>query len=296
MDATTSETSDMKQTPVCDAAIHGMRPPLQEILKRPFIVMGVVNVTPDSFFDGGRYFSVSQAVDRALRLIDSGADIIDIGGQSTRPGAAPIDREEECRRVMPVIDAVARTTAAPISIDTYRSQTAGPAFEAGACWINDVSAGRMDASMADFAAQQGCPVILMHSRETPATMQRNPTYGNVVMEVKNELTASVEHFLDAGVAAKNIIIDPGIGFAKRYEDNIALLKNMGELVALGYPVCLGTSRKSFIGRISGKNPDDRLFGSLASIVPAFRAGVKMFRVHDVEETVQFLNVLRELYG
>jgi dihydropteroate synthase len=268
---------------------------LAPMLKKPFVIMGIVNVTPDSFFDGGKYFSVSRAVDRACQLADQGADILDIGGQSTRPGAEDLDWEKESERIAPVIEAVSKAVKAPISVDTYHAQTAASALQAGAGMINDVSAGRLDPAMADFAANRGVPVILMHSRENPATMQSNPFYSDVVAEVTSELLQSVRRFLDAGVKSENIIIDPGIGFAKRFEDNIALLTGMDGLIATSYPVCVGVSRKSFIGRVSGKGPQSRLFGSLASIVPAFKAGAKIFRVHDVEETVQFLSMLHVLY-
>jgi dihydropteroate synthase len=265
-----------------------------EIFKKPYAIMGIVNVTPDSFFDGGAYFSLSQAVDHACRLADEGADIIDIGGQSTRPGALPVDWREECRRVTPVIEAVAKKVALPVSVDTFNAQTAASAFDAGARMVNDVGAGRLDPRMPRFAAERDCPVILMHSRETPLTMQDNPSYGDVVAEVKNELLKSVEIFLRAGVRDARIIIDPGIGFAKRFEDSMTLLDHIDAFVATGHPVCVGTSRKSFIGKLIGKGPEGRLFGSLASIVPAFLAGASIFRVHDVEETVQFLRVLHAL--
>ncbi len=265
------------------------------VLEKPWAVMGIVNVTPDSFYDGGAHFSVAQAIDHACRLADQGADIIDIGGQSTRPGALPVDYGEERGRIVPVIEGVRERVRTPISADTSSARTAEAALDAGACMINDVCAGRLDSSMPQVAARRRCPVVLMHSRETPLTMQDNPAYGDVIAEVKKELLARVGVFLDAGVEAGDIVIDPGIGFAKRFEDNLSLLTHLEEFVASGYPVCLGVSRKSFIGRISGKGPEGRLPGSLASIVPAFRAGVKLFRVHDVEETVQFLRVLQALH-
>jgi dihydropteroate synthase len=266
------------------------------ILDKPFAIMGIVNVTPDSFFDGGKYFSMSQAVDHALRLSDQGADIIDIGGQSTRPGAALIDWAEERERIVPVIEAIAKKVRTPISVDTFHARTASSALDAGAWMVNDISAGRLDSEMPIVAAKRACPVILMHSRESPLTMQNNPIYGDVVADVKHELLQSAENFMRAGVSAGDIILDPGIGFAKRFEDNRALITHIDELLSTGYPVCLGTSRKSFIGRLAGGGPEGRLYGSLASIAPAFRAGVKIFRVHDVEETVQFLSVLHALYG
>jgi dihydropteroate synthase len=284
----------MAKASASEAAVRGTVPTVTDFLGKPFAIMGIVNVTPDSFYDGGAYLDGRKAIDHACLLADEGADIIDIGGHSTRPGAAFLSVEEECGRIVPVIEAVVKKLSVPVSVDTFNARTASAAFEAGASIINDISAGRLDATMKQFAAQSACPVILMHSRQSPLTMQDNPAYGDVVAEVKRELLRSVKEFRDAGVAAGNIIIDPGIGFAKRYEDNMRLLVHLDELVATGYPVCVGTSRKSFIGRLSGKGPESRLPGSLASIVPAFYAGVKLFRVHDAGETAQFLKVVHAL--
>ncbi len=272
---------------------HFLSPILQGAA-RPFIVMGIVNVTPDSFFDGGKYFSIDRAVERACRMIDEGAQMVDIGGQSTRPGAQRVAIDEECRRIIPVIENVVQKVKAPVSVDTFSSVVAKRALDAGASWINDISAGRFDAAMPQLAAAKECRIILMHSRETPRTMQDHPMYGDVVAEVIAELRERIDVFIAAGVRSENIIIDPGIGFAKRFEDNITLLSRMGDLVALGHPVCVGASRKSFIGHISGKGPEERLLGSLASIAPAFEAGATVFRVHDVKETVQFLEVLHAI--
>ncbi|MGB7567994.1 MAG: dihydropteroate synthase, partial [Chitinivibrionales bacterium] len=218
-------------------------------------------------------------------------DVLDVCGQSTRPGAAAVDAEEECGRVIPVIEALAKEVAVPISVDTFSSAVAGRALSAGARWVNDISAGRFDPNMPVLVAEKQCPVILMHSRKAPDTMQIDPSYADVIAEVKQELSVQTDLFLKAGVLRENIILDPGIGFAKRQEDNLLLLARIREFVMAGYPVCVGTSRKSFIGRITGARPESRLSGSLASIVPAFEAGVRLFRVHDVEETLQFLRVL-----
>lgn len=273
---------------------HAPHATLSAVLAKPFAIIGIVNVTPDSFYDGGRFFSTDRAIEHACRLAEQGADVLDIGGQSTRPGAGAIAAEEECRRIIPVIEAVAKKVSIPISVDTYNSFVAGRALHAGACWINDVSAGRFDPGMPFVAAENRCPVILMHSRKTPETMQLDPSYGDVVAEVKQELGAQADVFLKAGVDTENIILDPGIGFAKRKEDNLLLLARIKEFVVAGHPVCLGTSRKSFIAALTGARPENRLYGSLASIVPAFLAGVRLFRVHDVGETVQFLQVLHSV--
>jgi dihydropteroate synthase len=268
-----------------------MHPTLQTIIKKPFAIMGIVNSTPDSFYDGGRYHSLQSAVEHALALVAEGADIIDVGGQSTRPGARQISALEESERIVPVIRELSRKTGVCISVDTFNSSVAEKALDAGAHWVNDVSSGRFDGNMPFLIAQRQCPVVLMHGRNTPETMQQNPYYDDVVAEVKHELGERVEAFTKAGVMSENIIIDPGIGFAKRLQDNLALLAHCKDLLAMGYPICLGTSRKSFIGGITGEAADERLQGSLASIGPAFEAGVTIFRVHDVKATKSFLEVL-----
>jgi dihydropteroate synthase len=264
---------------------------MHPLLQKPFIIMGIVNVTPDSFFDGGKYASADSAVAQGVALARDGADIIDIGGESTRPGARPVGADEECRRIVPVVEALARQAGVPISVDTTKSAVAARAFAAGATWLNDISAGRFDAEMPLFAARNNCPVILMHSRETPATMQADPHYRDVVTEVKKELLERAAVFTGAGVQRENIILDPGIGFAKRPEDNLVLIRRLGELSELGYPVCVGLSRKSFVGRITGREAEGRLAGSLAALAPARQAGARLFRVHDVRETLDALKVL-----
>lgn len=253
--------------------------------------MGIVNVTPDSFYDGGTHCTVSAAVEHALKLCDEGADIIDIGGASSRPGASVVSIEEELERVLPVIEKVVSEFDRPVSIDTTWAPVAEAAIEYGASWINDISAGRFDDRMKEVAASKKCPVILMHSRGTPQTMQDNPAYNDVISEVKRELLISVDKFLNVGVARKNIIIDPGFGFAKKYSHNIALLKCLNKIVQMGYPVLVGTSRKSLIGEITGKNANNRLFGTLATVAAAYLRGARIFRVHDVEATGDMLKVL-----
>ncbi|MBD3320454.1 MAG: dihydropteroate synthase [Chitinivibrionales bacterium] len=260
-------------------------------VKKPWIIMGVLNATPDSFYDGGRHYSTADACAHAEKIAREGADIIDIGGESTRPAAKPVSEEEEIRRVVPVIRHIAANLDTPVSIDTTKHRVAREALDAGAAWINDISAGRLDPEMPALAALYNCPVLLMHSRETPQTMQKNPSYINVITEIIAELQNSIEQFIRKGVNAGNIIIDPGIGFAKRFEDNITLLNRLDEIAALKYPLAIGTSRKSFIGHITGQEPDSRLAGSLATLASAYRCGARIFRVHDVAETVDFLKVL-----
>lgn len=262
-----------------------------ELLKKPFAVMGVLNVTPDSFYDGGEHRSVRAAVDHAMRLIDEGADVIDIGGESTRPGSESVSAKDECARVTPVVEELAKKYSCVLSVDTSKSEVAKSALDAGASWINDISAGRFDPEMASVVAHYQCPCVLMHSRATPQTMQIAPSYDNVLEEVAAELSEAVERFVSSGVERDRIILDPGIGFAKRHEDNLALLAHIDKIVSLGFPVLLGTSRKSFIGRITGSEVQDRLWGTLGSEVYAFLRGVKLFRVHDVRATVDCLKVV-----
>ncbi len=257
---------------------------------KPFALMGIINVTPDSFYDGGRYSCADSAVRHGLELIEQGADILDIGGASSRPGAAVVDPQEEIRRVVPVIKKLARQSNTPISIDTTWAATAKAAIESGASWINDISAGRFDSQIPTLAAQCGCTVVLMHSRKNPQTMQDNPQYNDVVRDVKSELMESVERFTAAGVQKERMILDPGIGFAKTFNHNITLLQQLERLKELGCPLMLATSRKSFIGTITGSPTHQRLAGSLATVASAFLKGISIFRVHDVKETADFLRV------
>jgi dihydropteroate synthase len=260
---------------------------------RPFSLMGIVNVTPDSFYDGGRYHALDAAVAHARELIGQGADIIDIGGASSRPGADVVPPEEEAGRVVPVIEAVAGFFEGPISVDTTWSLVARRALEAGAHWINDISAGRFDPGMIALVARSGCAIVLMHSREIPKTMQQAPHYDNVVADVARELVGSVNKFKRGGVGDDQLLLDPGIGFAKTAEHSIELIKGIDRIVALGYPVVIGTSRKSFLGKITGREAPERLYGTLGSVAAAYQRGVSIFRVHDVAATADFLKVFLE---
>lgn len=263
---------------------------INNVQNLPCELMGIVNVTPDSFYDGGRYRDTDAAVEHGLRLAAEGADVLDIGGASSRPGAAAIGPEQEAERVVPVVRRLAREFRGPISVDTTSADVAHRALEAGASWINDISAGS-DPHMALLAAESKCTVVLMHLRGTPATMQQQTVYADVVAEVKTELMASVERFLAKGVAKERIIIDPGIGFAKTAEQNVALLAGLVSFIKTGHRVLVGTSRKSFIGRLTGRGPQERLFGTLGSVAGAFLRGARVFRVHDVAATKDFLTVL-----
>lgn len=253
--------------------------------------MGILNVTPDSFFDGGKYNSVEGAVAHACQLVREGAESIDIGGASSRPGASIVSPSEECDRVLPVIEALSKIGSVPLSVDTNSAFVARKALDAGATIINDISAGRHDPDMIQVIAEYGCTVVLMHSRGTPQTMMQCIDYNDVVSDVTKELTDDIHRFRTAGVKDEQILIDPGIGFAKTIEQNIVLLHNIETIIALGYPVLLGTSRKSFIGAVTGKAVDERLPGTLGSIAAAFLRGVTHFRVHDVAATNDFLKVM-----
>jgi dihydropteroate synthase len=254
--------------------------------------MGVVNVTPDSFSDGGRFVGLEAGLARARALIAEGADILDIGGESTRPGSAPASEAEEIRRVVPLIAAIRAESALPISIDTMKPAVARAAVAAGATIWNDVTALRFAPDSPTAAAELGCEVVLMHMLGEPGTMQAEPHYQDVVSEVAAFLAARAEAAMSAGVARDRIWLDPGIGFGKHMiRHNLPLLGGLDRIVALGFPVLLGASRKSFIGALDGGRPvDARLGGSIAAALAGVAAGVAAVRVHDVRETVQALKV------
>ena len=255
-------------------------------------VMGIVNVTPDSFSDGGRLGSIEAAVAHGLRLVDQGADILDIGGESTRPGAAPVPGADEIARVLPVIEGLRARWAGPISIDTMKPEVARAAVAAGATMWNDVTALSFSPDAAAVAADLGCDLVLMHMRGEPRTMQADPRYDDVVAEVTAWLAARAEAALAAGVARDRIWLDPGIGFGKTVEHNLALTARLDDIAALGFPVLYGASRKRTIQSIdpTAADPADRLGGSLALALAAARNGAAIIRVHDVRETVQALAV------
>ena len=256
------------------------------------LIMGIVNVTPDSFSDGGRFLDRDAALAHARRLIGEGADVLDIGGESTRPGAAPVDEAEETRRVVPLVAAVRRESPIPISIDTMKPAVARAAVAAGATMWNDVSALAFSPESLATAADLGCEVVLMHMKGEPSTMQSAPRYDDVVAEVAAFLAGRAEAAMAAGVARDRIWLDPGIGFGKRSGHSLALLRNLDRIVALGFPVMVGVSRKSAIARIAGdkSREDQRLGGSIAAALAAAQAGAAMLRVHDVAETRQALAV------
>ncbi|MBN2223512.1 MAG: dihydropteroate synthase [Deltaproteobacteria bacterium] len=260
-------------------------------LSRQTLVMGILNVTPDSFSDGGRYLDVDRAVDRALCMAEEGADIIDIGGESSRPGARPVSEEEETRRVVDVIEAIRKRIDTPLSIDTYKAGVARRAVEAGASLINDISALTFDPNMAPLAARLSVPVILMHIKGTPRDMQKDPRYTDLIGEIKGFLDRAIQHATGSGIDPERIIIDPGIGFGKTAEDNLTLIGHIRDFFDLGRPVLIGASRKSFIGALTGKPVNDRLWGSIGAAAAAALLGAHIVRVHDVAETRDALAVV-----
>ncbi len=244
--------------------------------------MGVVNVTPDSFSDGGAWIDPEAAVAHGRELVAQGAEILDVGGESTRPGAEPVGEAEELRRVVPVLEGLAGG-GAQLSIDTSKAAVAAAALQAGATIVNDVTALRGDRAMADVLAGASCDVCLMHMLGEPRTMQRDPRYGDVVEDVKAFLAGRLEHAVAQGIAEERIWLDPGIGFGKTIDHNLELLRRLDEIVALGRPVVVGTSRKSFLGTITGRGPAGRVPATIATNVLALAAGARIFRVHDVAE-------------
>jgi len=252
--------------------------------------MGVVNVTPDSFSDGGRYLAADDALAQGLSLVREGAAIVDVGGESTRPGSDPVPADEELRRVLPVVEALADRVGVPISIDTMKAEVARRALGAGAALINDVSALRADPEMVGVVAELGAPVCLMHMQGAPKTMQEDPHYDDVVDNVLQFLEERMAFALARGVAEDQLLLDPGIGFGKTVEHNLTLLRHLDRFVALGRPVVLGTSRKRFLGAILGSEPGERVIGTVATTVVGLLAGAHVFRVHDVKPNFEALRV------
>lgn len=243
-------------------------------------LMGIVNVTPDSFSDGGRFVDVDRAVEHALQLVEQGADILDVGGESTRPGATPVDADEELRRVIPVIERLSTRTKAAISIDTMKAEIAREALAAGATIINDVSGLEFDPAMIDVATDSDCGVIVMHMQGTPQTMQIDPVYEDVVAEVHDYLAGRLDLLSSAGIAAERVVLDPGIGFGKTAEHNLQLLSHIAALHQLGRPVLIGHSRKRFLKKLLGREVEERLSGTIGVSIALAEQGVEILRVHE----------------
>lgn len=251
------------------------------------LIMGILNVTPDSFFDGGRYQVIEQAVDQARKMACEGADIIDIGGESTRPGHQIVSLEEELERVIPIIEAVSQAVDLPISVDTYKATVAREAVQAGAVIINDIWGAKKDPQMADTVVELQVPIILMHNRE-------EAVYTSLLDEMKSDLMESIELILHAGGKNKQILLDPGIGFAKSYEENLLVMNRLHEFLELGYPMLLGTSRKSMIGRALNLPAEDRIEGTAATVALGIVHGTNIIRVHDVKEMVRVASMMDKM--
>jgi len=266
---------------------------LKGLGERP-LIMGVLNVTPDSFSDGGRYLDPEKALDHAYYMAEAGADILDVGGESSRPGAESVTAEEEIERVIPIIKKLAKKTKLPISIDTVKSEVAENAIDAGATILNDISALRSDDKMAEIAAKGDAYVILMHMRGTPADMQKDTEYRDLIAEISGFLSDAASKAVDRGVKKEKIIIDPGIGFGKSAEGNFIILKNLDKFLNLGYPIMIGASRKSFIGKTLDVDTGERMEGSIAAACYAVLNGADIVRVHDVAETKRALTIIENI--
>jgi dihydropteroate synthase len=257
------------------------------------LIMGILNVTPDSFSDGGQHNSIDAAIEHATKMAEDGADIIDVGGESTRPGAEPVNAQDEISRTIPVIKALSQDGRC-VSIDTMKAEVASAALEAGASVINDVSACTHDPAMEQIAAESGAGVVLMHMRGTPIDMQTTPSYGDVIADISSYLATRAEALISAGADTTSIILDPGIGFGKTLEHNLALLAEIDKLSSAGFPLLVGLSRKSFIGQITGRDVNERLAGSLAGLVWCILKGVNVLRVHDVPESIDAVRITEAL--
>ena len=260
-------------------------------LGRKTLIMGVLNVTPDSFSDGGHYFSREKAITQAISLEADGADIIDIGGESTRPYAEKVSLEQELERVVPVIEKLSKTVKVPISIDTYKAKVAESAIKAGAAIINDISALRFDPEMATVVKNAGVPLILMHMKGTPGDMQNNPEYLDLMGEIKDFFTGVINNAVENGISRNMLILDPGIGFGKSFDHNLEILRDLKELETLGLPILLGSSRKAFIGNILNKSPEERDTGTMATIAAGIMNGAHIVRVHNVKMAVDTVKVI-----
>ena len=260
------------------------------VLDRP-MVMGVLNVTPDSFSDGGQYLDPGAAVKHALEMAEEGADFIDVGAESSRPGAEPVSEAEELRRLIPVVREVCRRVSVPVSVDTTKAAVAMAAIEAGAAMVNDISACETDPAMMSTVAAAGAGLVLMHMQGTPPTMQQAPQYGSVVDDVLDFLRARMQAAVQAGIAADQILLDPGIGFGKNLNHNLTLLAGLDTFQSLGRPILVGVSRKAFIGEVLGRRTDDRLMGTAAAVAAAVLRGATVVRVHDVKAMQDVVRVI-----
>ena len=264
--------------------------------KKRSLIMGILNVTPDSFSDGGDYYEKNLAVEHALKMVNQGADIIDIGGESTRPFSEPVSFDEEISRVIPVIKGIRENSDVCISIDTTKSKVALAALESGASFINDISAMETDPEMVNVALKFDCPLVLMHMKGKPKNMQDNPLYKSLIKDIKNYLFERVDFAISKGIDRKKIIIDPGIGFGKTVENNFEIINNLEQFVEMKLPVLLGASRKSFIGVTLDLPEKERMEGSIAANIIGLQKGAKIFRVHDVVETNRAMVIANKIFN
>tara|TARA_Y100001936_G_scaffold72293_1_gene71342 strand:- start:2195 stop:3043 length:849 start_codon:yes stop_codon:yes gene_type:complete len=265
-------------------------------VEKQSLIMGILNVTPDSFSDGGKYLEKNNAINHALAMIDNGADIIDVGGESTRPFSNPVSLDEEISRVIPVIEGIRNESDVCISIDTTKAEVATAALNSGASLINDVSAMEVDPLMIDVALKFDCPIIIMHMKGSPKSMQDNPQYESLISDIKDYLQERVDFIVSKGINSKKIVIDPGIGFGKTVENNFEIINNLNYFTKMGFPVMLGASRKSFIGISLDLPEDDRLEGSLAANIIGLQNGARIFRVHDVAETNKAFVIANKIFN
>ena len=264
--------------------------------KKQSLIMGILNITPDSFSDGGDFFEKNIAIDRALEMVEQGADIIDIGGESTRPFSDSVSLKEEISRVIPVIEGICKESDVCISIDTTKSKVASEALEAGASLINDISAMEIDSLMVDVALKFNCPIVLMHMKGIPKNMQDNPQYQSLISDIKEYLLARIDFVVSKGIDRNKIIIDPGIGFGKTVENNFEIINNLDQFVKMNLPVLLGASRKSFIGVTLDLPEKERIEGSIAANIIGLQKGAKIFRVHDVVETNRAMVIANKIFN
>ena len=264
--------------------------------KKQSLIMGILNITPDSFSDGGDFFEKNIAIDRALEMVEQGADIIDIGGESTRPFSDSVSLKEEISRVIPVIEGICKESDVCISIDTTKSKVASEALEAGASVINDISAMEIDSLMVDVALKFNCPIVLMHMKGIPKNMQDNPQYQSLISDIKEYLLARIDFVVSKGIDRNKIIIDPGIGFGKTVENNFEIINILDQFAKMNFPILLGASRKSFIGVSLNLPEKDRLEGSIAANIIGLQKGAKIFRVHDVVETNRAMVIANKIFN
>ncbi len=265
-----------------------------KIMSNHPVVMGILNITPDSFSDGGQFFTSQKAVQRAIEMVEEGAEIIDVGGESSRPGAQPLNTEEEIKRVIPVIKELSKKISIPISVDTSKPAVAEQAIDCGAMMVNDITALRGNPQMAKLISRKQVKVILMHMQGHPQTMQKNPSYQNVVAEINDFFSERIKYAEQYNISKDKIILDPGIGFGKTLEHNLEILRHLDTFKQRGYPLCLGVSRKAFIGQILDLPVQERLEGSLATAVWGAICGVDILRVHDVKATVRVVRVIERI--